>query len=166
MKYLPLFSLMFIGVIMPCFAEILEFREFSLERSAEQKALTIEQIQKEIFKSDLGSDKSIKVKVKNAKFTYVDTKPMKYAVEYNKDLSIAKFGSKDLGFVIKGTATELDDFLSVTFSYSHLEKAKDVVHEVNNGGVVLMPVFNHVKISHLFRCLWIQKCRLMLLLSC
>jgi hypothetical protein len=147
MKRIQILTLMLACIALPSFAKTLEFRRFTLEPAKGQKPLTVEQINDAINQNQLGQDKAVKIPVENGKFSYVDINSIRFASEYNNDLTIAKYDSKDLGVIITGTTKKVDKYVEVTFSYNYTTKLKDVIYGAKNMRAILMPTFKSLGTS-------------------
>lgn len=132
---------------MSTFAETLEFRKITLEPAKGQKQLTLDQITKALNDNHLGVNEAIKVNDENGKFSFTDTTTIKYASEYNEDLTITEFDSEDLGTTIQGSTKKSNDYIEVTFEYKYSEKTKDIIHGTKGDRVILLPFFNRLMSS-------------------
>jgi hypothetical protein len=136
-----------IALVMPAFADTVVFRTFTLDQVEGQEPLTTEQITEAIIQNGLGDDREVKIAVENNRFLHNTLKPIKFASEYNEDLTISKFDTKELGIIIDGSITKMNDFLEVAFSYSATTKSGDVIYRTNENRAMLMPKFKSMSLS-------------------
>ncbi|MEO7098816.1 MAG: hypothetical protein ABI162_05605 [Luteolibacter sp.] len=136
-----------IALVMPAFADTIVFRAFSLDQAEGQDPLTTAQISEAIVQNELGQDNEVQIPVENDRFHHTTVKPIKFASEYNKDLTISKFDTKDLGIIIEGSIAKEGEYLDVAFSYSETTKSGGVIYGTNENRAMLMPKFKSMSLS-------------------
>jgi hypothetical protein len=136
-----------VALVMPAFADTVVFRAFTLDQAEGQEPLTTDQITEAIVQNGLGEDREVEIPVENNRFLHNTIKPIKFASEYNKDLTVSKFDTKDLGIIIDGSITKMNDFIEVAFSYSATTKSGDVIYGTNENRAMLMPKFKSMSFS-------------------
>lgn len=136
-----------IALILPLSAETIVLRSFTLQPAEGQDPLTVEQIKDAITRNNLGQDTEVDIPIENSRFKHSNIKPIEFASEYNEDLTISKFDSKDLGVTIEGSTTKFNDHVEVKLSYSETTKTGDVIYGTKENRAILMPKFNSASLS-------------------
>lgn len=136
-----------IALVMPAFADTIVFRAFTLDQAEGQDPLTTDQISEAVVQNGLGQDNEVEIPVEHDRFLHNTVKPIKLASEYNKDFTVSKFETKDLGIIIDGSITKINEVIEVAFSYSATTKSGDVIYGTNENRAMLMPKFKSMSLS-------------------
>jgi hypothetical protein len=124
-------------------AEQVEFRLLTLRG----EIISDKRIKDLLLDGGLGLEQCYIVTIKEGRFTFDDTREIRYPTEFSKDGVVTKKGIIKLGATIVGKATRTGSVRSLDFDLNYCEKKGDQVNTFRDGVAFVTPVFTKFGVS-------------------